>query len=204
MKKTLVTLLSVISFALANAQETDSKLLKNGFGVESFIGAATTDYSGGDIGVGIKLANYWYFGGTEKWKGGLKSTWFRGATYFGSDVLTIQASVLNVGFANVFEFKPNIGLEVNLNLGYNVVIGVYDGYYNDYYNDYYSNDFAGGGILFNPEVKFRYNVFAIGLDFAFTKVTEYSEEEYFNGSYYEYYKRDTPFTAINFTFGAKF
>jgi hypothetical protein len=103
----------------------------------------------------------------------------------------------------VFEFKPNIGLEVNLNLDYNVVIGVYDGYYDDYYNDYYSNDFAGGGILFNPEVKFRYNVFAIGLDFAFTKVTEYFEEEYFNGTSYEYYKRDTPFTAINFTFGAK-
>lgn len=209
MKKTLFTLLAMVCLTLTVAQETESKILKNGFGVESFIGTATTDYSGGDLGVGIKLANYWYFGGTGKWKGGLKSTWFRGATYFGDNVTTIQGSVLNVGFANVFEFSPNIGLEVNLNVGYNVVIGIFDGYYDVYYggfysDNYYDEDFAGGGILFNPEIKFRYNVLAIGLDFAFTNVTEFSENEYYNGSYYEYYTRDTPFSSINFTIGAKF
>lgn len=109
-----------------------------------------------------------------------------------------------MGFANVFEFKPNIGLEVNLNVGYNVVIGIFDSYYDDNYYDDYNDDFAGGGILFNPEIKFRYNVFAIGLDLAFTNATEYTEQSYYNGLYDEYYTRDTSFSSINFTVGAKF
>ena len=67
-----------------------------------------------------------------------------------------------------------------------------------------TDDFIGGGMLFNPEIKFRYNVLAIGLDFAFTKVTEYSEEEFFNGFDYEHYTRDTPFSSVNLTIGAKF
>lgn len=199
MKKTLFTLIAMVCLTITNAQEQEvtTKILKNGFNVESFIGTATTDYSSGDFGVGLKLANYWYFGDNQIWKPGVKSTWFRGATYFGDDVTTFQASVLNVGFANAFEFTNNIGLEVNLNLGYNVVVGVFDDIYS-------ADDFIGGGMLFNPEIKFRYNVLAIGLDFAFSKVTEYTEEEYYNGSYYEHFTRDTPFKSINLTIGAKF
>ena len=212
MKHLLSLLSAVICTAFSFAQEAtstpDSKILKNGFGVETFIGTASTDYSSGDFGGGVKLANYWYFGGSDIWKPGLKSTWFRGATYFGDDVLTLQGSVLNVGFANVFEFKPNIGLEVNLNVGYNVVIGIFDEYDNNYiggyYDDYEIDNFAGGGILFNPEIKFRYNVFAIGLDFAFTNVTEFDEKERYNGFYYDNYTRDTPFSSVNLTIGAKF
>ncbi len=207
MKKIVFTLIALACLTTSKAQEQDvaSKILKSGFGVETFIGTATTDYSSGDFGVGLKLANYWYFGDNQVWKPGLKSTWFRGATYFGSDALTIQGSVLNVGFANAFEFKKNIGLEVNLNVGYNVVIGIFDEYYDSYYDEYYdTDDFTGGGILFNPEIKFRYNVLAVGLDFVFTNVTEYTEQESYNGFDYEYYTRDTPFSSINFTIGAKF
>jgi hypothetical protein len=198
-KNIVFTLIALVCFTIVNAQEqeADSEILKNGFGVETFIGNALTDYSSGDIGVGIKLANYWYFGDSATWRPGLKSTWFRGATYFGDDVLTLQGSVLNVGFANAFDFGNNIGLGVNLNVGYNVVVAIFD-------DTTPTDDFAGGGILFNPEIKFRYNVLAIGLDFAFTKVTEYTEQEYYNGFDYEYYTRDTPFSSINFTIGAKF
>lgn len=208
MKHVLLVVSAVLCTALSFAQKVDSKpdskILKNGFSVENFIGTATTDYSSGDFGVGVKLANYWYFGDSTTWKPGLKSTWFRGATYFGDD-LTIQASVLNVGFANAFDFGNNIGLEANLNVGYNVVITIVDNYYDEYYSeDYYDDDFAGGGILFNPEIKFRYNVLAIGLDFVFTKVMEFDEKERYNGFYYENYSRDTAFSSVNLTIGAKF
>lgn len=207
MKHVLLVAAVILGSALSFAQEADSnldsKILKNGFGVETFIGTATTDYSSGNFGGGVKLANYWYFGGSGAWKPGLKSTWFRGATYFGDDVLTLQGSVLNVGFANAFDFGNNIGLEVNLNVGYNVVIGIFDAYDDDYIGGY-DEDFAGGGILFNPEIKFRYHVLAIGLDFAFTNVTEFDDQEHYNGFYYEYYTRDTAFSSVNLTIGAKF
>lgn len=208
MKYLLVVVSAVICTAFSFAQETDlkadSKILKNGFGVETFIGTASTDYSSGDVGGGVKLANYWYFGGSDVWKPGLKSTWFRGATYFGGDVLTLQGSVLNVGFANAFDFGNNIGLEANLNVGYNVIIGIFDSYNDTYYDDYYDDNFVGGGILFNPEIKFRYNVLAVGLDVVFTNVTEYQEQERYNGLYYDNYTRDTPFSSVNLTIGVKF
>lgn len=206
MKNKIITALAVVSFIFCNAQEgvTESKILKNGFGVETFIGTASTDYSSGDVGGGVKLANYWYFGDSATWRPGLKSTWFRGATYFGDDVLTLQGSVLSVGFANAFDFGNNIGLEANLNVGYNVVINIFDSYYDEYYDDYYDDDFVGGGILFNPEIKFRYNVLAVGLDVVFTNVTEYQEQERYNGFYYDNYTRDTPFSSVNLTIGAKF
>ena len=195
MKHLLLMASAVLCTAFSFAQEAtstpDSKILKNGFAVETFIGTATTDYSSGDFGVGIKLANYWYFGDNQVWKPGLKSTWFRGATYFGSDALTIQGSVLNVGFANAFEFKKNIGLEANFNIGYNVVYRTDITRYDDYGYEY-NEDFIGGGILFNPEIKFRYNVLAVGFDFVFTNVNDFD------------ITRDTPFSSINFTIGAKF
>ena len=63
MKKTLFTLIAMVCLTITNAQEqeVDSKILKNGFNVETFIGTATTDYSSSDFGAGLKLANYWYF-----------------------------------------------------------------------------------------------------------------------------------------------
>lgn len=196
-------LCTAFSFAQEATSTPDSKILKNGFALETFIGTGATDYSSGNFGAGIKLANYWYFGDSATWRPGLKSTWFRGATYFGDD-LTIQGSVLNVGFANAFDFGNNIGLEANLNVGYNVVINIFDSYYDEFYDDYYDDDFVGGGIMFNPEIKFRYNVLAVGLDFVFTKVTEYQDQERDNGFYYENYTRDTSFSSVNLSIGAKF
>lgn len=218
--KKIFTLLAICMFIGANAQE-DSMLIKNGFYVETFAGIASTDFNDGDTGFGVKLGNVWYFGSSNLWRPGFKTVWFRGSAYFGDNGPTIQGSILNVGFANIIEFKPNLGLEVNLNFGYNLVYVENDKSY-DYYNGYYtetiySNDeFTGGGIMFNPEIKFRYNVLAIGLDFVFTKVTEYSDT-YDNDYYYNngpndpiFYnntnkiKRKTGLTTINLTIGAKF
>ena len=59
-------------------------------------------------------------------------------------------------------------------------------------------------MFFNPEIKFRYNILAVGLDFVFTNVTEYQNQEHYNGIYYENQTRDTAFNSINLTIGAKF
>jgi len=219
--KKIFTLLAICMFVGANAQEdsVESKLIKNGFYVETFVGTATTDYTDGTTGGGLKLGNVWYFGESDFWRPGFKTVWFRGAAYFGDNDVIVQGSVMNVGFANIIEFKPNLGLEVNINVGYNVVYvdneRSYD-YYNGSYNQtmYSGDEFTGGGVMINPELKFRYDVLAIGLDFVFSKVNEYSDN-YYDGGYYNtndpyYYnnlnniERKTGLTAINLSIGAKF
>lgn len=203
--KKIFTLFAICMFIGANAQE-DSMLIKNGFYVETFAGIASTDFNDGDTGFGVKLGNVWYFGSSDFWRPGFKTVWFRGSAYFGDNGTTVQGSMLNVGFANIIEFKPNLGLEANINFGYNIV------YSENRYTG--GSDFTGGGVMFNPEIKFRYNVLAIGLDFVFTKVTEYSDS-YDNSGYYNpadpyFYsntndiKRKTGLTTINLTIGAKF
>lgn len=206
MKKLIILPLLLLCTSLTYAQNSDSKILKNGFGIESFVGFATTDFSDDNFGLGLKVSNTWYFGNNDAWKPGLKANWFRFATYFGANELDLQIALPHVGFANAFEFTPNVGLELNLNVGYNIVGFFNDtGYYNyhaGYYDDF--DDFVGGGIFLNPEIKFRYNILAVGLDVVLSKINEYSTQEYYNGSYYEYYRRDTPFSAVNISFGVKF
>jgi len=183
----IITILAILLYAGMNAQE-ESKIIKNGFYVDTFIGTATTDFtSNNDLGFGVKLGNVWYFGSNEVWRPGVKTVWFRGSAYFGDfSAITIQGSVVNIGFANVFEFTDNIGLEANINVGYNIVYAE---------NDF--DDYTGGGIMFNPELKFRYNVLAVGLDMIFTRVNDYDDEITVGGN-----KID--FSSINLSIGAKF
>jgi hypothetical protein len=213
--KKIFTFLAICMFIGANAQEeaVASNQIKNGFYIESLVGTATADYTDGSTGLGLKLGSVWYFGEDDFWRPGLKTVWFRGATYFGEDEFILQASVANIGFANIFEFKHNIGLEANINFGYHLVYIDNDTRYDNYNSrNPYNEEFTGGGILINPEIKFRYNVLSIGLDFVFSKVKEYNSD---NDGYYDYnldtyissnnfLKRKTAFSAINLTFGAKF
>jgi len=207
--KKIFTLLAICLFIGTSAQddEVDSKLIKNGMYVESLGGIVSTDFNKGDLGLGLKLGNVWYFGSSDLWRPGFKTVWFRGSTYFGDNGSTIQLSLLNVGFANIIEFKPNLGLEANINLGYNIV------YSENRHTG--GSDFIGGGMMLNPELKFRFNVLAIGFDFVFTKAREYGNNDH-NSSYYDYnsntyiytnnttLRRKIGLTAINLSIGAKF
>ena len=237
--KKIFTLFSIFMFIGANAQDeaVESKLIKNGFYVETFVGTADTEFTDGLAGGGLKLGNVWYFGSSDFWRPGFKTVWFRGAGYLSDKDAIIQGSIMNVGFANIIEFTPNLGLEANINVGYNIVYTSNDrdyyydnnyyynntynnGYNNNVYNNRYDSDFTGGGVMINPEIKFRYHILSIGLDFVFSNVKEYSDQtEYnWNGHYTSdptpldnyYYnsrnriKRETGLTAINLTIGAKF
>lgn len=206
----IFTLLAICMCIEANAQEdaVESKLIKNGMYVDSFVGIATTDYSDRNIGYGLKLEHMWYFGESNIWRPGLKTVWLRGAAYIGDNhERIIQGSILNIGFSNIIEFKQNLGLEANINLGYNIVYIENEFTHSDDY-------FTGGGMMINPEVKIRYKIFAVGLDFVFTNITEYGYTEdnnlYYNttsGHYYNVYNspiKKTGLTAINFTIGVKF
>ena len=216
MKKVVLVSLAFCAFLFSNAQEKSgsSKLTKNGLFIDTFVGTATTDSSSSTtfsstsgIGGGLKFGNIWYFGSNDMWKPGFKTTWLRAGAYFGDEKIKFQGTVLNVGFANIIKFTNEIGIEANVNAGYNVLLSLDNATYTDYYGNSYvdsNNDFAGGGIMFNPEVKFRYNVLAVGLDFVFSNITSFESEQFRSGTSSYYSTVKTGFTAINLTIGAKF
>lgn len=199
MKKLFLTLITLISIS-SSAQI--GKLDKNGFYVEGIFGTATTDIQDAAFGGGLKLGNIWYFGNSGIWHPGLKTVWFRGTTYFNDSDILIQGSVTNVGFANLFKFNESIGLETNINVGYNIVYNkaeyynnnkyYYDGYNFYNYDNYDYNEVVGGGVMINPEIKFRYKVLAVGLDMVFSNIKDYDDNY------------NMPMSTINLSVGAKF
>lgn len=195
MKKILFIVALCTFFGKVAAQE--NKLTKNGFYVESILGTAKFENLDPMFGGGLKLGNVWYFGSNDVWKPGVKTVWLRATTYFGEDNFMLQGSVANIGFANIFKFSEKLGLEANINFGYNVVYNSYDYEYYDYDYGYYYNDtddIVSGGILINPEVKFRFNVLAVGLDFTFSSLKEFDDEN----------NRNFGLSAVHLSFGAKF
>lgn len=62
----------------------------------------------------------------------------------------------NIGLINAFSFGGELGLEINVNAGFNAIV-----------------DLTGSelfvGYLINPTVKFRYKLFAVGIDVAIMK-----------------------------------
>ena len=203
MKKLFLAIV-LLALVTVNAQEkSESKLTKNGVYIESILGVASTDFNSTHAGLGLKLGNVWYFGNSDFWKPGFKTVWFRGTGYFGDSVI-LQGSVLNVGFANVIQFKENLGIEANLNFGYNVIFQseIFEE------NNTLSEDFFGGGIMINPELKFRYNILSVGLDFVFSRVNDFDgyNDDYIqsNNGIISLGDIDTNFTAINLSFGVKF
>ena len=213
MKKVVLVSLAFCAFLFSNAQEKSgsSKLTKNGLFIDTFVGIAQTDSSSSTtfsstsgIGGGLKFGNIWYFGSNDMWKPGFKTTWLRAGAYFGDEKIKFQGSVLNVGFANIIKFTKEIGIEANVNAGYNVYVSLDNTDYNGSTYMDSTNDFAGGGIMLNPEIKFRYNVLAVGLDFVFSKITSFESESFGYAGSSNTSTIKTDFTAINLTIGAKF
>ena len=84
--------------------------------------------------------------------------WGRIGIYSVNQSSFLTVSLLNVGFVGTMKFTEVMGLEAALNTGLNI------------YNSFDSVNGVGNeatrGMLINPEVKFRYKVFAVGLDLA--------------------------------------
>lgn len=155
----------------------DDPILKNGFFLEGLISYGRNkvteesyndntglpyyqDVSYGNIGIGLRLGSKWYFGGGEKWRPGLQVSWLRFATYindFGDMPIGLITgpkliSPLNVGMTNVFKFTESLGLEANITTGFTMDLDLDNGY-------------GRASLAINPEVKFRYNRLAFGLDY---------------------------------------
>lgn len=111
------------------------------------------------LNLSLQFGNKWYFGQREKWRPGLQVTWVRyNISIEPQDLQTIfsgpkNLSIVNFGMCNIFKFSENTGLELNFTMGVNVEVDF----------DY---DYFGGGLAFNPEIKYRMKNLAIGLNYS--------------------------------------
>ena len=112
------------------------------------------------VTLNLVIGNKWYFGSSEKWRPGLQLNWARiGINIDPDDPISIfigpkNLSPVNVGMCNIFKFSESMGLEVNFTAGLNVEIGLDD-----------IDDFTPG-LAVSPELKFRYNKLAVGIDYS--------------------------------------
>ncbi len=108
--------------------------------------------------IGIRFGSKWYFGEREKWRPGLQATYLKLGIYINPNSsigFANSISVGNLGFANAFKFSEAIGMEANANVGLNIMN--------------FLPPFGTGpavGINYGAEVKFRYKVLAVGLDYS--------------------------------------
>lgn len=131
----------------------NSIIMKNGFFINGSIGGGTI--SSNPYGnIGLEFGNKWYFGNNKHYRPGIQVTWVNFNFFIPSFTLTL--SPVNVGFSNLFEFKQNYGLEVNIDAGYRLFINTTSNTTNE-------DDFVHG-VCFNPEVKFRYKRLAVGVE----------------------------------------
>lgn len=135
-----------------------NKLTKNGYFLDlmPFSIGSTSDLSGMVIGGGIKMGNKFYSKREGKFKPGFALNYARiqlGLSTvdneFGYNENFFSLSLVGVGFASVIQFKEHTGLEANLDAMVNFIFfGPSDSF----------------GVIFIPNVKYRYKAFSMGVD----------------------------------------
>jgi hypothetical protein len=100
--------------------------------------------------VGARIGSKWYFGSNDKHRFGLNVSWLRFAVLLDENGPSDGVfSPLNLGLASVFQFKKNVGLEVNTYTGVSLIRGA------NPVND----------IVLGLDAKFRHGILAVGLDY---------------------------------------
>jgi hypothetical protein len=137
------------------------------------------------IGIGFRIGNKWYFGNMNTYRPGIAAVWGRiniivGENQSGSIYPTVALAPANIGFINAFSFGGKIGLEINVNFGLNLIAHV-------------SGSSLLAGYLLNPNIKFRYKSFAVGLDLTIMAGNNISSNS-----------EQTAISIIGLTIGGKF
>jgi hypothetical protein len=100
--------------------------------------------------VGARIGSKWYFGSNEKHRFGLNVSWLRFAALLDESGPSDGVfSPLNLGLASIFQFKKNVGLELNTYTGVSLIRGA------NPVND----------IVLGLDAKFRHGILAVGLDY---------------------------------------
>jgi len=113
--------------------------------------------------INFRIGHKWYFGNGAKYRPGLQSHWMRiGINLNPEDgYASYSLSPLNVGLTNSFKFNERHGMEANVTGGFTVLN----------FNPF-STIIGNGspnsstGYTFGVELKYRFNILAVGLDYS--------------------------------------
>lgn len=108
--------------------------------------------------IGARISNKFYFDATNKWRTGIQISYLRFNMTFGTysnPIGSMFISPMHIGTANIFRINDHLGVEANLVSGLTM-----------------SDDNVSGrtitGVSINPEVKIRYKLLALGIDYSRT------------------------------------
>jgi hypothetical protein len=135
-----------------------TKLTKNGYFIDFMLGVGSnTELIGVAIVPGFRMGNRFYSKNNSMFKPGFSLNYARVQIGLSPGANHYYASInpVGVGFATITQFSDKAGLEVNIDAMVNIFI-------------YNGAGEASAGALISPNVKFRYNSLAIGIDFAIT------------------------------------
>lgn len=162
-------------------KEKEDPIFKNGFFLDAMVGYGFYDrtsykyfydpYTGyessalvsekvDNLAISFRIGSKWYLGEREKWRPGIQVKWIRLGFYIEPDnpesiiIGPKTFSIANVGMVNAFKLSEKSAVEANFTVGPNIELDL------DYGHLFM-------GLVFNPEVKFRYNNLAVGLDYTY-------------------------------------
>jgi hypothetical protein len=135
----------------------ENKMSKNGYFIDFMLGAgSTTELFGVAFVPGLRMGNRFYSKNNSKFKPGFSLNYARiqvglspGSSYYFASI-----NPVGVGFASITQFTDEFGMEVNFDAMVNIFVSN-------------SSQEASAGGLISPNVKFRYNSLAIGIDISF-------------------------------------
>jgi len=123
-----------------------------------------------NFSLSLRISNKFYFDVKKKWRTGIMFNWVRLGFTTGlsgpepSGFLNI--SPLNIGTCNVIKLSEKTAIEANFGAGLMLSIG--------------ANESELASLNLNPEVKFRYKVFAVGLDYIHSQAFGNQNENRYN------------------------
>lgn len=119
----------------------------------------------------FRISNKFYFDVKPKWRTGIMINWVRLGFSTGLSNSNqngfLQMAPLNIGTTNIIKLSENTAIEANFGFGTNFSLD-------------FKNENGDITTMFNPEVKFRYKVFAIGLDYTHSQIFGNQNENRYN------------------------
>ncbi|MEX1191480.1 MAG: UvrB/UvrC motif-containing protein [Brumimicrobium sp.] len=138
-----------------------NKLTKNGYFIDALLGFGSSSSTGLSFVPGFKM-------GTKFLKNNKGGSYIRGfqlvyarvqVAFNGFGFNWANISPFGIGYTSIKTFNEDVGLEINANVMLNI---------NPVSEPNSTSSIPYGGVLFNPEVKFRYKALAVGIDIGLT------------------------------------
>lgn len=141
-------------------------LFKSGFFLDVPMGVLLDDNLYAYFGISPRVGNKWYFGSSERYRFGIQATWGRIGVFSHNfqgldDIEASYFSLPGIGVSNVFKFKPNYGLDINLNFAPAIIDDFPDPWPESY--------------LVSMDIRARLRFLALGFDFTYLHESYYGQ-----------------------------